>query len=65
MATAAYQIEGAWNIDGKGEQIWDTYIHEEPSRVSDHSNGDIASDSYHRFKDDIAAMKEVGVQYYR
>ncbi|XP_023019417.2 cytosolic beta-glucosidase [Leptinotarsa decemlineata] len=65
VATAAYQIEGAWNLDGKGEQVWDTFIHDNPSRVSDHTNGDVASDSYHFYKQDVAAMKEVGVNYYR
>ncbi|KAG5873669.1 hypothetical protein JTB14_013335 [Gonioctena quinquepunctata] len=65
VATAAYQIEGAWNLDGKGDQIWDTYIHEKPDRVADLSTGDVASDSYHRYKEDVACMKEVGVDYYR
>uniref|UniRef100_A0A0K8TUT8 beta-glucosidase n=1 Tax=Phaedon cochleariae TaxID=80249 RepID=A0A0K8TUT8_PHACE len=65
VATAAYQIEGAWNTDGKGEQVWDTFIHEKPDRVSDRTTGDVASDSYHRYKDDVRCMKEVGVDYYR
>uniref|UniRef100_A0A0S7EMZ9 beta-glucosidase n=1 Tax=Chrysomela populi TaxID=154003 RepID=A0A0S7EMZ9_CHRPP len=65
VATAAYQIEGAWDADGKGEQVWDTFIHERPERVDDRSNGDVASDSYHRYEDDVRCMKEVGVDYYR
>ncbi|KAJ8955844.1 hypothetical protein NQ318_005389 [Aromia moschata] len=65
LATAAHQIEGAWNEDGKGEQIWDTWIHEHPNVVFDGSNGDVAVDSYHKYMDDIACLKEVGVQYYR
>ncbi|XP_056637774.1 cytosolic beta-glucosidase-like [Diorhabda sublineata] len=65
VATAAYQIEGAWNLDGKGEQIWDTFFHEHPERSNDGTNGDVATDSYHLYKEDIRCMKEVGVDYYR
>ncbi|KAJ0182235.1 hypothetical protein K1T71_001604 [Dendrolimus kikuchii] len=65
VATAAYQIEGAWNISGKGESIWDTYTHGHPERVFDHKNGDVAADSYHLFKEDVRLMKELNVSYYR
>uniref|UniRef100_A0A6P7GSX6 beta-glucosidase n=1 Tax=Diabrotica virgifera virgifera TaxID=50390 RepID=A0A6P7GSX6_DIAVI len=65
VATAAYQIEGAWNLDGKGEQVWDTFFHEHPERVDDGTNGDVATDSYHLYKEDIRCMEEVGVDYYR
>nr|WPM03638.1 glycoside hydrolase family 1 [Phyllotreta armoraciae] len=65
VATASYQIEGAWNIDGKGPQMWDDFFHETPSRAFDGSNGDVAVDSYHLYNEDIRCMKEVGVDYYR
>lgn len=61
VSTAAYQIEGAWNTDNKGPSIWDTFTHEFPERITDRSNGDIAADSYHRFEQDLAALKELGV----
>ncbi len=63
-ATASYQVEGAWNEDGKGESIWDRFTHT-PDRVVDGSTGDIACDQYHRYRDDIALMKELGLRGYR
>jgi beta-glucosidase len=63
-ATAAYQIEGAWNQDGKGESIWDRFSHT-PGKVYNHDNGDVACDHYHRWRDDIALMREIGLQAYR
>ncbi|XP_052750146.1 myrosinase 1-like [Galleria mellonella] len=65
VATASYQIEGGWNVSGKGESIWDRYTHQYPERVFDHKNGDVSDDSYHRYKEDVKLLKELGVNFYR
>jgi len=64
VATAAYQIEGAFNEDGRGLSIWDVFSHT-PGNVLNGDNGDIACDSYHRYLEDIALMKELGIDMYR
>lgn len=58
VATAAYQIEGAWNIDGKSPSIWDEFSHKR-ANIKDHSNGDVACDFYHRFPEDIANIRSM------
>ncbi len=63
-ATAAYQVEGAWNEDGKGESIWDRYSHT-PGHIKQGDTGDIACDHYHRWRDDVALMRELGLRAYR
>jgi beta-glucosidase len=63
-ATSAYQIEGAWNEDGKGPSIWDSFTRI-PGKIADGANGDIAADHYHRYKEDAALMAEIGIQAYR
>lgn len=63
-ASAAYQIEGAYDEDGKGLNIWDLYSHEE-GVVAHGETGDVACDHYHRYKEDVRLMKEIGIKYYR
>lgn len=60
VSTSAYQIEGAWNEDGKGISIWDNFTH-----ARGMENGDIACDDYHRIPETVAALKELGVNVYR
>ncbi|KAK7580154.1 hypothetical protein V9T40_000783 [Parthenolecanium corni] len=64
-ATSAYQIEGAWNTDGKGENIWDRLARDHPEFIDDRSNGNIACDSYHKYKEDIFHLKDIGFDMYR
>jgi beta-glucosidase/6-phospho-beta-glucosidase/beta-galactosidase len=60
-ATASYQIEGAWNVDGKGPSIWGTVTHNFPDRISDASTGDVAANSYELYPRDIEMIKNLGV----
>jgi beta-glucosidase len=63
-ATAAYQIEGAWQEDGKGESCWDRFSHT-PGKILNGDLGDTACDHYHRWREDVALMKELGLTAYR
>lgn len=63
-ATASYQVEGAWNEDGKGESIWDRFTHT-PGKVRGGVNGDIACDQYHLYPQDIALAKSLNLKSYR
>lgn len=63
-STSAYQIEGAAAMDGRGPSIWDTYSRM-PGRVSDNTTGEVAADHYHRWPEDIALMREMGLKAYR
>ena len=63
-ATASYQVEGGWNEEGKGESIWDRFSHTE-GMIEDNSTGDVACDHYHRWREDIAIMKDLGLKAYR
>src|ERR1700694_3392191 len=64
VATSAFQIEGAVKEDGRGASIWDTYAHT-PGKISDGHNADVANDHYHRYKDDVRLMRDIGVKNYR
>jgi beta-glucosidase len=64
VATSSYQIEGAWDEDGKGVSIWDTYAHT-PGNIKNDENGDVANDHYHRYEEDVALMKSIGATAYR
>jgi beta-glucosidase len=63
-ATAAYQIEGAYNEDDRGLSIWDTFSHQ-PGRTYQGETGDVACDHYHRYQDDVNLMASLGLQTYR
>ncbi len=70
VATAAYQIEGAWNEEGKGESIWDHFTHTKSSipfrkRIYNNQNGDVACDHYHRYKEDLELMSSLHIPNYR
>lgn len=63
-ATSAFQVEGAWEADGKGPSIWDTFGHT-PGRFYDNLPGDFACDSYNRLEEDLRLISEVGIDSYR
>lgn len=64
VSSAAYQIEGAWQEDGKGESIWDRYTHFQ-GKVSDGTDGDVACDFYHRYEEDIQLLKKLNIPLFR
>lgn len=63
-ASAAYQVEGGWNEGGKGVSNWDVFS-KIPGKTFENTNGDVAVDHYHRWKEDIALMAEMGLESYR
>jgi beta-glucosidase len=63
-ATAAYQIEGAWDADGKGESIWDRFAHS-VGTIKGQTTGDVACDSYRRYPDDVALLRRMNLNSYR
>lgn len=63
-ATSAYQVEGAWKVDGRGESIWDRFSHT-PGKVRGNANGDVACDSYRRYREDIAIARQLGMKTMR
>ena len=64
VATASYQIEGAVREDGRGESIWDRFS-AIPGNIADGSNGEIACDHYHRWREDVQLIKAMGIKVYR
>ena len=64
MSTSAYQVEGAWNEDGKGESVWDHFAHT-PSMIKGGDTGDVACDMYHRYAAELQLMKQMNVRSYR
>ncbi len=63
-ATASYQIEGAWQADGKGESIWDRFSHT-PGKIENGDTGDVAADHYYRWQEDVQLMRDLGLAAYR
>jgi beta-glucosidase len=63
-STSAFQIEGAWNKDGKGESVWDRFNHKRHT-ILDGDNADVACDHYHHMPEDVQLMKDLGLQAYR
>jgi beta-glucosidase len=63
-ATASYQVEGAWNLDGKGESVWDRFSHT-VGRIKGGATGDVACDQYHLYPQDIAILKRLNQKSYR
>ncbi|WVZ88831.1 hypothetical protein U9M48_035301 [Paspalum notatum var. saurae] len=64
-SSSAYQIEGAWDEDGKGESIWDHFCHNHPDHITHGSNGDVALNSYNLYEEDVRMLKEMGMKAYR
>ncbi|KAL4581233.1 hypothetical protein LXL04_017443 [Taraxacum kok-saghyz] len=65
VGTSAYQVEGGWNVDGKGLSNWDTFILRHGDKISGGGNGCVAVDNYARWKEDVQLLKKMGVNYYR
>src|SRR5580698_6797440 len=63
-ATAAFQVEGAWNEDGKGESIWDRFVHT-TGKIRGGATADVTCDHYHRYREDIAIVKRLNLKSYR
>ncbi|PIA51293.1 hypothetical protein AQUCO_01100258v1 [Aquilegia coerulea] len=65
VSTSSYQTEGAAKLYGKGPSVWDYYIQQYPGKIKGQANIDVACDSYHRYKEDIALLKYMGITSYR
>lgn len=65
VGTSAFQVEGAWNADGKGISIWDSFTLRHPEKIVGGANACVAVDNYSRMKEDVQLLKKMGVEYYR
>jgi beta-glucosidase len=66
VATAAYQIEGAWNLDGKGPSVWDVYTQKRGGKnIKTRENGNVACDFYHRYEQDLELIKSLNLGVFR
>ena len=63
-ATAAYQVEGAAAVDGRGPSTWDVFCRR-PGAIANGDTGDVACDHYHRYQEDVDLMASLGLQAYR
>jgi beta-glucosidase len=63
-ATAAYQVEGGWNEDGKAESVWDRFVRT-PGNIKNGDTGDVACDSYHRYREDVELLRQLNCKSYR
>jgi beta-glucosidase/6-phospho-beta-glucosidase/beta-galactosidase len=63
-ATSSYQIEGAWDEDGKGWSIWDAFVHT-PGKIHLDQTANVSCDHYHRFREDVKMMADLGLKAYR
>ncbi len=64
VATGAYQIEGAWDTDGKGPSVWDVFSHKN-GKIHDRANGDISCNFYHKYTDDLLLLKKLNFKAFR
>ena len=64
-ATASYQVEGAWNEDGKGENIWDRHVHDANGKVFQNQTADVTIDQYHRYEEDFYILRDIKTNAHR
>lgn len=62
VATSAFQVEGGWNVDGKGPSIWDNFTHLQPGIIFEGQNASVGPNSYEYYLDDVAAVKNLNVK---
>lgn len=60
-----FLVLGGWDADGKGENFWDRAAHTIPNYFHNNETGDVACDSYHKYKEDVALLKDLGASHYR